>query len=242
MTCYLFNYWETGDKYPLVRHTLLNNSWVSTHAALPKMYIVAGTKTRRPVPATRSLLHVSPANLQSCLFHMRPRTHVTHVPPFSFPPLKYLFTFFFSLLPLPWPTQPLLGWLNVKTRCEHRVWMDMMSPQMCPDSRAHKQLAPKVHGLRGVARSSSWLLFDSQRLSGARQNKTKKKKACVDSPVFGGVCSAVLKIAGSSPGSERERGGTQSKRRVYWGREDNKYHWPFHSLTALLWWLNMVFF
>lgn len=37
----------------------------------------------------------------------------------------------------------------------------------------------------------------------------------MDSPVFDDVCSAVLKIAGSSRGSGPERGGTPSKRRVY---------------------------
>lgn len=37
----------------------------------------------------------------------------------------------------------------------------------------------------------------------------------MDSPVFGDVCSTVLKIAGSSRGSEPERGGTQNMKKVY---------------------------
>ena len=48
---------------------------------------------------------------------------------------------------------------------------------------------------------------------------THKQEEPADSPVFGDVCSAVLKIGGSSRGSGPERGGTPSKRRVYWGRE-----------------------
>lgn len=44
---------------------------------------------------------------------------------------------------------------------------------------------------------------------------TNTQSSLVDSPVFGDVCSAVLKIVGNSRGSGPERGGTQSKRRVY---------------------------
>lgn len=47
------------------------------------------------------------------------------------------------------------------------------------------------------------------------RSSTQTQRRLVYSPVFGDVCSAVLKIVGNSRGSGPERGGTQSKRRVY---------------------------
>lgn len=64
----------------------------------------------------------------------------------------------------------------------------------------------------------------------------------VGSPVFGDVCSAVLKIAGSSQGCGPERGDTRSRRRACWGRGEEGQgtaNASDHSPTTRLCRLNM---
>lgn len=92
----------------------------------------------------------------------------------------------------------------------------------------HKQLALRVNMPCRVTWALEKFIFSL--LLTDSSNHTNKRRL-VDSPVFGDVCSAVLKIVGSSLGSGPERGGTPSKRRVYWGREgttnttDHAAHW-----------------